>query len=317
MSWRYWIILLDQGPALLMLLWGNSAGSNYESHRQPCRGIHHGKLTKHIVRQTMCTQLYQQGVDPSLITQLSGHKNPDGLAPYTLVSDSQQNVMCHPLQNPKSSHIAAIMPSHSVANNLDLPSTSSDAAGSGQPPAILGQHVDANQVTMAAVLAMPYMTSSRPGHQFMLNETRGLTGFLSNAVLNGPITMNIAPIARVPSLPCKICSPRKNYIHLQSWGWRVTGSVPGNWVGTGKLGQGSSLEQLAGSCVLLHAFIRHNMNERPIWGLCLKFAIENETKRGWIKFDVLVFLLLSVMYIEFHKISGIKAERHGGSVLRN
>ena len=139
----------------------------------------------------MCTQLYQQGVDPSLITQLWGHKNPNGLAPYTVASDYQQKAMCNHLQNPKSRHVAAIMPSHGVANNLALPSTSSAAAGSGQPPAILGQHVDVNQVTVAPGSAMPDPKSSQPWQQFMLNEARGLTGFLSNAVLNGPITINI------------------------------------------------------------------------------------------------------------------------------
>ena len=154
-------------------------------------GLQHGKFTNHSVRCTMCTQLYQQDVDPSLITQLSGHKNPNGLAPYTVASDYQQKDMCHRLQNPKTRHVAVIMPSHGITNNLALPSTSSATAGSGKPPAILGQHVDANQVTVAPGSAMPDPKSSQPRQQFMLNEARGLTGFPSNAVLNGPITINI------------------------------------------------------------------------------------------------------------------------------
>ena len=84
-------------------------------------GLRHGKFTNHSVCRTMCTQLYQQGVDPSLINQLSGHKNTNGLAPYMVASDYQQKDKCHRLQNPKSSHVAAIMPSHGVANNLYLP----------------------------------------------------------------------------------------------------------------------------------------------------------------------------------------------------
>ena len=119
-----------------------------------CTWFHRSKFTKYSVLLIICTQFYHHGMDPPLLTQLSGHKNPNGLALYMVVSDYQHKDMCHRLQNSNLSEVAAIIPSHGVANNPSLPSTTS-AVASGQWTAIPGQHVGANQVTAAPGSAMP------------------------------------------------------------------------------------------------------------------------------------------------------------------
>ncbi len=57
-----------------------------------------GKYTNHSVRRTMCTQLLRAGVAPTLITQLSGHKNINSLSSYATASHNQQHAMCSILQ---------------------------------------------------------------------------------------------------------------------------------------------------------------------------------------------------------------------------
>ncbi len=67
-----------------------------------------GKYTNHSVRRTMCTQLYQKGVNPILIAQLSGHKNINSLSHYTTASMKQQHEMSAILQgNSETSSICA------------------------------------------------------------------------------------------------------------------------------------------------------------------------------------------------------------------
>lgn len=65
-------------------------------------GIVHKKLTNHSVRKTMCTTLLQNNVPPTLIAQLSGHKNVQSLANYCTASVDQQKDMCAILQGSKS-----------------------------------------------------------------------------------------------------------------------------------------------------------------------------------------------------------------------
>ncbi len=45
-----------------------------------------GKYTNHSVCRTMCTQLLQAGVAPTLITQLSGHKKINSLSSYATIN---------------------------------------------------------------------------------------------------------------------------------------------------------------------------------------------------------------------------------------
>jgi hypothetical protein len=59
-----------------------------------------GKKTNHSIRKTMCTNLLHAGVPPTLIQQLSGHKNVQSLNNYATASENQQRDMCKILQNP-------------------------------------------------------------------------------------------------------------------------------------------------------------------------------------------------------------------------
>ena len=133
------------------------------------------KYTNHSVRRTMCTQLYQHGVPPVMIAQLTGHKNINSLSHYTVASEKQQRDMCDILQNPLQA-ASAPLPG-------PVPSTSSVAPA----PAALQSCESAS---------VPQIDAALPGslpNQLSTNVTKasGLLGFLNHAILNGPITINI------------------------------------------------------------------------------------------------------------------------------
>lgn len=65
-------------------------------------GIQGRKLVNHSVRKTMCSNLLQKNVPPTLIAQLSGHKNIQSLSNYAVASLDQQREMCQILQNVSS-----------------------------------------------------------------------------------------------------------------------------------------------------------------------------------------------------------------------
>ena len=47
------------------------------------------RMTKHSVRRTMCSQLYQCNIAPNMIAQVSGHKNLNALQKYTDANEDQ------------------------------------------------------------------------------------------------------------------------------------------------------------------------------------------------------------------------------------
>ena len=67
-------------------------------------------FTNHSVRRSMCTQLFQMGVPPLMIAQLSGHKNVSSLTHYTEMSEEQQCQISQMLLNPGSVPAAAGSP---------------------------------------------------------------------------------------------------------------------------------------------------------------------------------------------------------------
>ena len=62
-------------------------------------GIKGKKLTNHSVRKTMCTTLLNAGVYPTMIQQLSGHKNVQSISNYAQANVAQQKKMCNILTN--------------------------------------------------------------------------------------------------------------------------------------------------------------------------------------------------------------------------
>ena len=70
-----------------------------------------------------------------------------------------------------------------------------------------------------------------------------------------------------------------SYFH--SWGWRVTGSAPGNWFGAGKLGQGSSWEQLVGSRVLFVYSYAIQWMRGPYWGCVQNVRLKMRLGPRW------------------------------------
>ena len=53
-----------------------------------------GKITYHSLRKTMCTTLLHKAVAPTMIMQLSGHKNMASVNNYAVASHQQQKYMC-------------------------------------------------------------------------------------------------------------------------------------------------------------------------------------------------------------------------------
>ena len=61
----------------------------------------HGRYTNHGVRSTSITNLLHAGFAPTLIQQMSGHKNVDSLKNYAIASSKQQKMMSDILANPE------------------------------------------------------------------------------------------------------------------------------------------------------------------------------------------------------------------------
>ena len=61
-------------------------------------GLGDKRVSNHSVRKTMCTTLLQKNVPPTIIAQLSGHKNVASLSNYAVASGDQQKAMCAILQ---------------------------------------------------------------------------------------------------------------------------------------------------------------------------------------------------------------------------
>ncbi len=55
----------------------------------------------------MCTQLFQAGLAPTIITQLSGHTNINSLSTYATARDKQHQEMCAILHGNKA-HLSIV-----------------------------------------------------------------------------------------------------------------------------------------------------------------------------------------------------------------
>lgn len=80
-----------------------------------------GRKTNHSVRRTMCTQLFQAGVPPTMIAQLSGHKNVQSISNYACASLNQQRAMCNILQGNSSQSEAQPQVLCSTVTNAPCP----------------------------------------------------------------------------------------------------------------------------------------------------------------------------------------------------
>ena len=69
-----------------------------------------GKKTNHSVRRTMCSRLLHAGVPPTIIQQLSGHKNVQSINNYATASREQQHAMCNILQGNSASVQSPLSP---------------------------------------------------------------------------------------------------------------------------------------------------------------------------------------------------------------
>ena len=83
-----------------------------------------GKFCNHSVRKTSCTNLLHAGVVPTLIAQVSGHKNVDSLKNCAAASTKQQKDMSDMLANP-GKIVAPVCPQNNpiVLENAELPTS--------------------------------------------------------------------------------------------------------------------------------------------------------------------------------------------------
>ena len=95
-----------------------------------------GKKTNHSIRKTMCTNLFQAGVNPILIAQLAGHKNVASVNNYAVASLPQQKQMCRILSNSNQSVTMQDLPS---VTQLALPAPASTSQDSGPSNEIVAQ----------------------------------------------------------------------------------------------------------------------------------------------------------------------------------
>ena len=82
-----------------------------------------GKLTNHSVRKTTCTKLLQAGITPTLIQQVSGHKDVRSISNYATASSHQIREMNRILSNTDSSigapAVTASDPSPAISENVE------------------------------------------------------------------------------------------------------------------------------------------------------------------------------------------------------
>ncbi len=164
---KVWYSDMPMGPTRIGEIMGRIA----------TRGGLVGHYTNHSVRRTMCTQLYQKGVNPILIAQLSGHKNINSLSRYTTTSFQQQRDMCGLLQGKK--------PSSTTTASLSAPSTSNTAGIRAREPAEIEEEPD------SSLPHSQYMTMTLSRQQ----KTQSIVhGALAGVTFHGPVTINFGSI---------------------------------------------------------------------------------------------------------------------------
>ena len=92
-----------------------------------------GGKTNHSVRRTMCSRLLHAGVPPTMIQQLSGHKNVQSVNNYATASRKQQQTMCNILQG-NSPSFQPPQPLSSLRSTENIPSA--------LPPAVPAASID-------------------------------------------------------------------------------------------------------------------------------------------------------------------------------
>ena len=142
----------------------------------------------------MCAKLFQSGVPPTMIAQLSCHKNVQSLSHYAIAMTN--SVTCNnnilPSGTLPPSNRAPLMPLNlnHVAhnNNVDLRPTESTSACSNPL-----SHEVTRDVSM--VIARPDVCDSDThshAHQSQVANSRSLSsGLFSGAIFNGNVTINI------------------------------------------------------------------------------------------------------------------------------
>lgn len=139
------------------------------------------KITNHSVRRTMCSQLYQANIPPVIIAQISGHKNVSSLVHYTEASEEQQRNMSHLLVN---SGRQSNIPNSGRQSNIAIenpPRVGHVAASADHQTSLMFSENGEAGVT----------NFSRENNNNVLNQARGLMGFMSNATFHGTVNINL------------------------------------------------------------------------------------------------------------------------------
>lgn len=127
-----------------------------------------GRKTNHSVRRTMCTQLFQAGVAPNMIAQLSGHKNIQSINSYATANMNQQREMCNILQD-NPTHAISVASNHAITGSLvRTPLAQPRYANEGELQAVTQPHTQAASASLTSA-----------------------SGLFSGAIFHGNVTINI------------------------------------------------------------------------------------------------------------------------------
>lgn len=145
------------------------------------------KITNHSARRTACSQLYQANVPPVMIAQILGHKNINSLQHYTEASEEQQlhmsNLLVNSGRSGKQLQTSASNPMNQSSTNVN---PGVHRAALPQPMSTNGSAISENGASVPNVSGEISENSTN-----ILNQARGLMGFMTNATFNGTVNINL------------------------------------------------------------------------------------------------------------------------------
>ena len=147
-----------------------------------------GKYTNHSVRKTSCTNLLQAGVSPTLIQQISGHKDVKSLTNYATASREQIREMGAILSNPQSIKRRAVA---AVSGPKDASELLMSAVQPRSSPVHMQPDTCIENTAVAAIQQSPSSCAAEPIQattasqaMMMLRTTSSMSGLFTNAQLH-------------------------------------------------------------------------------------------------------------------------------------
>lgn len=156
-----------------------------------------GKITNHSIRKTLCNGLLNKDVNPNLIMQVSGHKNPASINNYASANMKTQKELYKKILNvEKSTTEQEVTP---VVQKTTVPSTFT--AIKPTPVHESGQKVNKLSLKSTQIKkSMPFSSTAnstcvsntvKEAQPVQMPDLSSLQGFLTGAIFHGPVSFNI------------------------------------------------------------------------------------------------------------------------------